>query len=56
MQNTFFRTVVAVAIAAGLGMAGSAMADEVKLPKKISWTAYGTMAMPSRKPMAQRCG
>jgi len=44
MQNTFFRTVAAVAIAAGLGMVGSAMADDVKLPKKISWTAYGTTA------------
>ena len=44
MSSKIFHIAAAVAVAAGLGMAGSAIAGEVKLPKKVSWTAYGTTA------------
>ena len=44
MNRKLLRTVAAVATAAVLGMATNAMADDVKLPKKVSWTAYGTTA------------
>ena len=44
MNSRLFRIVTATAVAAGLSMASSAMAAEVMLPKKVSWTAYGTTA------------
>ncbi|MDE0941534.1 MAG: TAXI family TRAP transporter solute-binding subunit [Alphaproteobacteria bacterium] len=44
MNNKIIRTAAAVAVAASLGIASSAMAGDVMLPKKVSWTAYGTTA------------